>query len=126
MNIKAMVSSVIALTLILGLPASADVSVDIRFGKDEISIIRDYYDDLGRKDRKDKHAGRGLPPGIAKNLARGKALPPGIAKQSLPADLVRRLPDVPDGHERIIVDGKVLLVEVATQVVRDILTDIVY
>ena len=115
-----------ASTLVLALPAAADVSVEVRFGKDEISIIRDYYEDLGRKERKDKHAGRGLPPGIAKNLARGKALPPGIAKQQLPPELVRRLPDVPDGHERIIVDGKVLLVDLATQVVRDILTDVVF
>ena len=126
MNIKAIVFGVIASTLVLALPAAADVSVEVRFGKDEISIIRDYYEDLGRKERKDKHAGRGLPPGIAKNLARGKALPPGIAKQQLPPELVRRLPDVPDGHERIIVDGKVLLVDLATQVVRDILTDVVF
>ena len=126
MNIKAILFGVIASTLVLALPATADVSVEVRFGKDEISIIRDYYEDLGRKERKDKHAGRGLPPGIAKNLARGKALPPGIAKQQLPPELVRRLPDVPDGHERIIVDGKVLLVDLATQVVRDILTDVVF
>lgn len=126
MNFKNLVSGVIALTLIIALPATADISVDVRFGKDEISIIRDYYEDLGRKDRKDKHAGRGLPPGIAKNLARGKALPPGIAKQSLPPELLRRLPDAPDGHERIIVDGKVLLIEMTTQVVRDILTDVVF
>ena len=126
MNIKTIVFGVIASTLVLALPAAADVSVEVRFGKDEISIIRDYYEDLGRKERKDKHAGRGLPPGIAKNLARGKALPPGIAKQQLPPELVRRLPEVPDGHERIIVDGKVLLVDLATQVVRDILTDVVF
>ena len=126
MNIKGILFGVIASTLVLALPATADVSVEVRFGKDEISIIRDYYENLGRKERKDKHAGRGLPPGIAKNLARGKALPPGIAKQQLPPELVRRLPDVPDGHERIIVDGKVLLVDLATQVVRDILTDVVY
>jgi hypothetical protein len=126
MNIKAFLISVIALTLVIALPVTADISVEVRFGQDEISIIRDYYEDLGRKERKDKHAGRGLPPGIAKNLARGKALPPGIAKQELPPELVRRLPDAPDGHERIIVDGKVLLVDIATQVVRDILADVVF
>ena len=102
---------------------AADVKVDVRFGLQEVAIIRDYYDALGRKDRQ---TGRRLPPGIAKNLERGKPLPPGIAKESLPADLLRRLPDVPDGHERIILDGRILLVETATQVVRDILTDIVY
>jgi Ni/Co efflux regulator RcnB len=62
---------------------------------------------------------------IAKNLARGKPLPPGIAKQQLPDGLVHALPAPPRGYERIIVDGKVLLVEIATQVIHDILTDIV-
>jgi Ni/Co efflux regulator RcnB len=66
-----------------------------------------------------------LPPGIAKNLARGKALPPGIAKQYLPGDLAAELPRPPVGYERIIVDGKILLVEIATRVIHDILTDAV-
>ena len=67
-----------------------------------------------------------LPPGIAKNLARGKPLPPGIAKKALPGDLSRRLPPVRDGYERIIVDGRVLLVEIATQVIHDILVDAIF
>jgi hypothetical protein len=67
---------------------------------------------------------KGLPPGIAKNLARGKPLPPGIAKQYLPTGLRDLLPP-PRGFERIIVDGKVLLVEIATRIVHDILTDII-
>ena len=52
-------------------------------------------------------------------------LPPGIAKQQLPDGLVHALPAPPRGYERIIVDGKVLLVDVATQIIHDILTDIV-
>jgi hypothetical protein len=35
------------------------------------------------------------------------------------------LPPVRDGHERIIVAGKILLVEIATQAVRDVLTEII-
>ena len=66
-----------------------------------------------------------LPPGIAKNLARGKPLPPGIAKQALPNDLLVRLPPVADGYERVIISGKILLVEIATQVVHDILVDVI-
>jgi hypothetical protein len=99
------------------------------FSKDEISIITDYYQhhrgdaDVG-KDKKNR--GKSLPPGIAKNLARGKPLPPGIAKQQLPSDLIRRLPQVNPGYERVVVDGRVLLVEVATQVIHDVLMDAVY
>ncbi|HEU4619895.1 MAG TPA: hypothetical protein VFV10_17785 [Gammaproteobacteria bacterium] len=79
------------------------------------------------KGRAHKHGrGRGdLPPGIAKNLARGKPLPPGIAMQTLPPDLVERLPPAPAGCERIVVDGKVVLVDAATRVVHDILADAV-
>ena len=66
-----------------------------------------------------------LPPGIAKNLQRGKPLPPGIAKQVLPSGLIAQLPPPPKGFERIEVAGKVLLVEIATQVIHDVLEDII-
>jgi hypothetical protein len=36
-----------------------------------------------------------------------------------------KLPPVADGYERIIVAGKILLVEIATQVVHDILVDVI-
>lgn len=62
-----------------------------------------------------------LPPGIAKNLARGKPLPPGIAKRGMPAGLAGKLPSYP-GHEVIIVDRDVILVNAATQIIVDILT----
>lgn len=99
--------------------------VDVHFTAAEIEVIRDYYETASAGQGKGK-GGNGLPPGIAKNLARGKPLPPGIAKQYLPVDLVRRLPPVPDGYERIIVAGKILLVEIATQVIRDVLTDVLF
>jgi hypothetical protein len=101
--------------------ASTTVGVEVVFSEDEIRIIRAYYETHSTDSRK----GKGLPPGIAKNLARGKPLPPGIAKQFLPYDLRRELPPPPDGYERIVVAGKVLLVELATQIVRDILTEAV-
>jgi hypothetical protein len=98
-------------------------AVGIKFTPTEIEIIRDYYEQGSHK----KKGGKGgLPPGIAKNLARGKPLPPGIAKQYLPGDLVRQLPPLPAGYERIIVAGKILLVEIATQVVHDVLTDALF
>ena len=118
-----------ALLLFIGapLPALADVGVSVEFSDEEIRIIGAWYENhepkAGKGGGKRKH--KGLPPGIAKNLARGKPLPPGIAKQHLPDGLVHALPAPPRGYERIIVDGKVLLVEIATQVIHDVLTDIV-
>ena len=65
-----------------------------------------------------------LPPGIRKRLARGKPLPPGIAKHVAPAGLRSRV-RMPDGYEIIEVGLDVLLVEVATSIVHDILMDVV-
>lgn len=118
-----------ALSILLAMPpaATADVGVSVEFSDEEIRIIGAWYDEhgAGHDNARGKQKGKSLPPGIAKNLARGKPLPPGIAKQQLPDGLVHALPSPPRGYERIIVDGKVLLVDVATQVIHDILTDIV-
>jgi hypothetical protein len=107
----------------MAVTAAADVAVV--FTQKEIAVIIDYYGGRHHNDRGGKHKHRGLPPGIAKNLARGKPLPPGIARQHLPDDLLVRLPPVREGYERVIIDGKVILVEIATQVVHDVLSDII-
>ncbi len=125
-----MILSSLAAVLLLGSTApagSADFGAIITFSDKEVSTIQAYYRDHGshRGGKKKGKGGKGLPPGIAKNLRRGKPLPPGIAKQALPDGLVRLLPPVPRGYERVILDGRVLLVEVATQVIHDILEDII-
>jgi hypothetical protein len=65
-----------------------------------------------------------LPPGIRKRLARGKPLPPGIAKKVAPAGLRSGL-RLPHGYQVFEVGLDVLLVEVATSIVHDILMDVV-
>ena len=85
--------------------------VGVVFSQDEVRVIRDYYEEEGATSRGKGHK---------------KGLPPGIAKRSLPDDLERRLPRLPEGYERILVDGRVLIIEVATRVIRDILTDVMY
>ena len=80
--------------------------------------IRDYYRSI------DARGIEGLPPGIRQRLARGKPLPPGIAKQVVPAGLRSRV-HVPDGYRLFEVGLDVLLVEVATNVVHDVLMDVV-
>lgn len=103
---------------------------EITFSLKERQVITEFYGGNGAapgkgKNKKSKGRGvgnRGLPPGLAKN---GK-LPPGIAKRQLPAALVGQLPPPPKGYERIIVDNDVLLVNIATQVVHDVLTDVLH
>jgi len=105
----------------------ASIEVGVVFTDDEIRIIRAHYQSQVGNGGNGKGNGnyKAIPPGIEKNLARGKPLPPGIAKQVLPDSLDRALPPVKDGYERVIVAGKILLIEIATQVIRDVLTDVV-
>ncbi len=75
--------------------------------------------------QKKKGKKKGLPPGIAKNLQRGKPLPPGIAKRDLPSGLESSLPGKHDGYESLIVGNDVVLVEIDTGKIADIITDAV-
>ena len=121
----AIVSTLVALS---ATPAVAgEFGVSVVFTDNEISLIRAYYRDntANNSNKGNGKSGQSLPPGIAKNLKRGKALPPGIAKQVLPASLIDLLPPPPHGYKRIAIDGKVLLIEIATQVIHDVLEDLI-
>jgi hypothetical protein len=124
---KSILFSFAAVTILaVSAPAFAgDIGVDVVFTDGEATIIRAYYRDQAAPGNGKNKNHRGLPPGIAKNLQRGKSLPPGIAKQALPAGLNNLLPSPPDGFERIVLSGKVLLVEIATQVIHDVLDDMI-
>ena len=58
-------------------------------------------------------------------IVRGRQLPPGILKQarSLPQELENALPPAPRGYARVILGGKVLLVDIDAQVVHDVIED---
>ena len=94
-------------------PAAVTLSVELK------AQIGDFYSS------RSGYNVEALPPGIRRRLERGKPLPPGIAKQHLPDGLIRTLPAPPKGYERVIVDGRVLLVEIATQVIHDVLMDVI-
>ncbi len=117
--------AVLAAIVWTGAGSRADAQ-QIEFSLKEKQIILDFYggDGPGKvKDKKNKGKGvgnKGMPPGLAKQ---GK-LPPGIAKRQLPAGLVAQLPPPPAGLERVIVDNDILLVDIATQIVHDVLTDV--
>lgn len=79
-------------------------------------IFRDHRE-LWRHDR-----GAALPPGIRMNLERGKPLPPGIARR-FDDRLYRQLPRY-EGYEWRRVGADVVLVEVASDIVYEVLRDI--
>ncbi len=113
-------------------PLPARAAATPAFTQAERQVILSYYRQLAGAGTHPAHHNRqhhahakDLPPGIAKNLQRGKPLPPGIAMHRLPAALTTRLPPPPRGCERIVLDGRVLLVDIATRVIHDVLADAV-
>lgn len=108
----------------------------------------DQRDDYGKKGKKAKKAkkgnkgkghakgrskgqSKGLPPGLAKKselppgLAKRQSLPSGLKTRRLPRELETRLPPVPEGQQRVIVDNNVVLIEQGTRVVLDILEGVI-
>ncbi len=138
MKIRPALYSILLATAFIGSTVgAAEIGAEVVFSDGEIAAIRAYYDNAGSSTGSAGGMGTGmgmsmsgglraLPSGIAKNLGRGKPLSPGIAKQVLPIALVNTLPPVPEGYERIIVAGKILLVEIATQVITDVITDVLF
>ncbi len=114
------------------------VAAHIVFDSAQRHIIEDYYrsqslgNDDGRHQKKKKWKkgkGRGMPPGLAKRgggmppglAKKGGRLPPGLQKRAFPRDLESRLPPPPPNVERVIVDNQILLLQVGTHMVLDVI-----
>jgi hypothetical protein len=100
-----------------GEPAPS-VSAELTISLGDRDAIRQFYAE------RPAQGVEGLPPGIRRNLERGKPLPPGIAKRNPPAELRSRL-SVREGFEIVEVGLDVFLVEVATNVIHDVLMDVI-
>jgi len=83
---------------------------------DEVRIIRAYFANttglppgLAKREK--------LPPGLEKQIQRKGTLPPGLEKRMIPVpvELVRQLPPLPQGQERVIVGEAVLVIDRGAQ-----------
>lgn len=97
---------------------SARASLEITFSSGDQARIREYYATHSRV------GAEALPPGIRKRLERGRPLPPGIAKNFPPQDLISRVA-VPEAYQLVEVGLDVLLVEIATGIVHDVLMGVI-
>jgi hypothetical protein len=99
----------------------------------------EHEDEHEKKHKRKKHPGeRGgsgdmppglakrdrLPPGLEKHVERTGQLPPGLQKRGLPPDLEARLSPLRAGARRVIVDRDVILIDEATNVVLDVLKNV--
>jgi hypothetical protein len=98
--------------------SAIEISAGVALSVGQRESIRTYYAAHPRTDLE------ALPPGIRKKLSRGKPLPPGIAKKAAPSELGSMIA-VPAGYQVVEVGLDVLLVEVATGIIHDILMDVI-
>lgn len=152
MRFLVIILGLLAVAATAGAQTTDDIA-GVIFKEIEKRVIEEYFgakatkadeDEDGEKDKKkkkgkDKKSKKGkdgemppglakkdaLPPGLASQLEREGTLPPGLAKRDLPADLVARLPPPAPGHQRVIVDDDVVLIDQATGIILDILADVV-
>jgi len=113
----------------------------IVFTEVEKRLIRDYYEKrsgTSASDEAEDEGGHGkskqmppdlakrehLPPGLQKHLEKNGRLPPGLAKRDLPANLVAQLPPAHAGTLRQIVGSDVVLIQEGTNVILDILENV--
>jgi hypothetical protein len=112
--------------------------LDVAFSTAERRLISEYFKSTGRQAAQPGNPAHGhgkgkgrkdLPPGLAKRdglppgLAKKQQLPPGLGQVDLPRELAVRLPKVKPGYRRVIVEDDVLLVQIATDMVIDVLID---
>jgi Ni/Co efflux regulator RcnB len=114
------------------------------FSEAERTAIEEYYrarhaDDVKRsKGGKGKNKGKGrdglppglakkdrLPPGLEKQLQRNGTLPPGLVRNDLPLSLQNKLYPPRKGTKRILVGSDVVLIDTKTDLILDILHDVV-
>lgn len=136
------------MSLALALPAQAKPKEDkpetseqrlvaeqqVKFSAAERNMIRSHLMTDRRKATGPSHSQ--LPPGLQKKIARGKDLPPGWQKkvapgeqldysvyrqsESLPDELLRRLPPPRLGTEILRVEDKIMIINSATRAIFDV------
>jgi hypothetical protein len=85
------------------------------FSERDQAVIRSYYRPHGESGLPPGLAKRNgnLPPGLQRKLQANEVLPPGLEKQAepLPVDLEGRLPRLPRGYSRVMLDGRMMTVD---------------
>lgn len=113
------------------------------FSEAERAVIEEFYlkdTEAKAKHKKSKHGkgGKGreglppglakkdrLPPGLQKQLEKNGTLPPGLARNELPLALQNKLYPPKPGTKRFLVGRDIVLIDTKTDVILDIIRDVV-
>jgi len=108
--------------------AATQVSVQFGFGPHDREVITHYYAERGSglPPGLAKRGGN-LPPGLERQLERNGTLPPGLQKklQPCPVELERQLPPLPADYRRAVIGAHIVILNRHTNVIVDILKDVV-
>lgn len=98
------------------------------FGERDREVITRYYSNRG-SNLPPGLAKRGgdLPPGLQKHLERNGTLPPGLQKrlEPCPVELERQLPPLPADYRRAVIGAHIVVLNKNTNVIVDIMKDVV-
>ena len=128
----------ILLATLVTLSLNACIQLDGASGgivvRDRDTRVSVYFSDHDRSEIHSYYAGRRLPPGLAKRnrlppglerqLERKGTLPHGLQSRELPGDLEKRLSPLPRGYVRLQVGTSILIKNVRTNVIVDIIKDV--
>ncbi len=110
------------------------------FSEAERAIIEEFFT-AGKTKSDDKKSGRGkdkkglppglakkdrLPPGLEKQLQKNGKLPPGLVRNDLPLSLQNKLYPPRVGTRRYLVGRDVVLIDTKTDIILDIIRDVVH
>ncbi|MBT4116852.1 MAG: hypothetical protein HOE84_10540 [Rhodospirillaceae bacterium] len=79
----------------------------------------------GRGRAKGKGKFKGMPAGLARHIKKHGQLPPGLEKKRLPRHIEAKLPPVRKGTERVVAGNDVVLMDIVTGTVLDIIYEVI-
>lgn len=122
----AWLATVSPMSAVADAPRPGQTVINAVFSDAERETIRQYFLKHPDQLQTPAHPDAGAKAGGADStgeIVRGRQLPPGVLQQArpLPQELERALPPAPMGYARVILGGKVLLVDMGAQVVHDMI-----
>ena len=98
-----------------------DIAVRVVFNDRDRDLIREYYTPRDRRLPPGLAKQGKVPPGHARKLFRGAPLPADAYWHDVPRDLEVRLSPLPDGYVRVLVGADMVIMNVRTRIVVDLL-----